>query len=93
VKQLKNEVAQLGIFLKHDKSHNFKNFEQVGYKTMLERFDRDFKFEQKKVLMRHNLHNKIIDELKKKKLEYQEEVNGKKAHTCCNNNIFSGFLR
>ena len=80
IKSLKNELAQLNIFLKYD-NHKHQSLEKVGYLVILEQYDRDFKFEQKKVLMRHNLHNKIADELKKKKIKFEEEVNRKYQFT------------
>ena len=43
---------------------------------MLEQYERDYKFEQKKVLLRHNLHNKIAIELTQRNLKFEEEFNG-----------------
>jgi hypothetical protein len=57
------------VYLKYD-THPHKTFEQAGYKAVLEQYEKDFKFEQKKVLLRHNLHNKIGVELRKMKINY-----------------------
>lgn len=43
----------------------------------MEEYDREFKFEQKRIILRHNLHNKIAKELRNRKLHYQEEFESK----------------
>lgn len=47
----------------------------------MEKFNVDFSQQAKKVLMRHNLHNKIAVELKKRNLEFLEEHNCKVYYT------------
>lgn len=40
---------------------------------MLEEYDNELKFNQKRVSYRHNLHNKIAGELRKRSIIYTEE--------------------
>ena len=51
--------------------------DQAGYKVVLEKYEQNLKFEQKQGLFRHNMHNKIAVELKRRKIKYQEEANRK----------------
>jgi hypothetical protein len=69
LKTLRNELAHLNIYLKYD-THKHKTFEQSGYKAILEQYEREFKFDQKRIILRHNLHNKIAKELRNRKIHY-----------------------
>jgi len=57
-KGLRTELAQLNIYLRHD-THQYKTFEQSGYKAILEEYEKEMKFNQRQINFRHNLHNKI----------------------------------
>jgi uncharacterized membrane protein len=72
-RQLKCELAQLNLYLKHDQSELPSIDSIIPYQELIQQCEQQFYFKFQKVPLKHNMHNRMKLELKKRSISYVEE--------------------